>query len=114
MFGIDRGAQAAALIHRAGGTAVLAHPGQNLKGDYSPLEDVLQQGVDGIEVFSSYHSPDDVRALLDIAKARQAMLTAGSDFHGKTKPHIQIGGHGAEKYAMAERLLLQKGIAMML
>lgn len=98
-------AGAAALIHRSGGMAVLAHPGQNLKGDFSPLDDILRQGVDGIEVFSSYHSPEDVRTLAAIAKKRRVAVTAGSDFHGQVKPRIQIGGHGAEQYPEAECLL---------
>ena len=45
-------------IHRNRGTAVLAHPGVNLKGKEFLLEDILKLGIDGIEAFSGYHSPE--------------------------------------------------------
>jgi predicted metal-dependent phosphoesterase TrpH len=83
------------LIHKANGISVLAHPGQNLSDDYSLLTDIITEGIDGIEVFSSYHSEDTTACFLDIARQNHLLVTCGSDFHGKHKPNIQIGGHGA-------------------
>lgn len=50
------------LIHDTGGIAVLAHPGQNLAKD-DILYDIINEKIDGIKVFSSYHSERDVRIL---------------------------------------------------
>ncbi|MCL1928144.1 MAG: PHP domain-containing protein [Treponema sp.] len=83
------------LIHNANGMTVLAHPGQNLSGNFSLLPDIISEGLDGIEVYSSYHSAEDAAYFLDIAKQNRLLVSCGSDFHGKNKPAIQLGGHGA-------------------
>src|SRR5699024_67151 len=46
------------LIHQAGGKAVLAHPGNNLKGCFERFDEMVALGLDGVEAFSSYHSPE--------------------------------------------------------
>lgn len=81
-------------IHRNRGMAVLAHPGVNLKGKETLLEDILRLGMDGIEAFSSYHSPEQAEKFYSAAKAHRVFVTCGSDYHGKTKPSIAIGQHG--------------------
>lgn len=81
-------AQAIELIHNAGGMAVLAHPGQNLGHDESLLAQVLAQGMDGVEVYSSYHDERDIEFFK--AHLGDRLLTCGSDFHGKTKPAIKL------------------------
>jgi predicted metal-dependent phosphoesterase TrpH len=83
------------LIHSANGISILAHPAQNLTGGYDLLNDIVKEGIDGIEVFSSYHSKDAVTYFLDFAKQNNLLITSGSDFHGKNKPNIGIGCHGA-------------------
>lgn len=47
--------QVLAIIHQQQGIAVLAHPANNLKGNYALLEEMIAIGIDGIECFSSYH-----------------------------------------------------------
>lgn len=81
-------------IHRNHGAAVLAHPGVNLKGKEFLLEEVLKLGMDGIEAFSSYHSPEQAEEFYNAAKRHRVFVTCGSDYHGKTKPSIVIGQHG--------------------
>ena len=83
------------LIHKANGIAVLAHPGQNLKRNYTLLDGIIEEGIDGIEVFSSYHSAEEAAYFLSVAKRNKLIISAGSDFHGKNKPAIQLGGHGS-------------------
>lgn len=72
----------------------LAHPAQYglseealgaLLGDLCPL------GLRGIEVWHS--AQDSLRSarLLNIARLLQLLPTGGSDFHGATKPEIEIG-----------------------
>lgn len=88
-------ADAVSLIHRAGGIAVLAHPGQNLGGDDTLLHGIISERIDGIEVFSSYHDHAAANHYLEIARQHNLLVTCGSDFHGKHKPQIRLGGHGA-------------------
>jgi len=82
------------LIHRNGGKAVLAHPGVNLKGQEELLGEILDLGFDGVEAFSSYHTPDQAANFYRQARARGLLTTCGSDYHGKTKPAIRLGGYG--------------------
>lgn len=87
--------EAVNLIHRAGGKAVLAHPGQNLKDGFEFINDIIKTGIDGIEVYSSYHSRIDTEYFNKAAQANKLLVTCGSDFHGKTKPSIRLCGHRA-------------------
>lgn len=82
------------IIHRNGGAAVLAHPGMNLKGNLKLLDGIAKMGMDGMEVFSSYHSPEQIQTLKEEADRLHLFMTCGSDFHGKTKPAIALGQHG--------------------
>ncbi len=88
-------ADAIALLHRAGGVAVMAHPGlvplsqaalaarvASLAGD---------AGMDGIEAYYSQHSPNETAFFLDLAHAHSLLVTGGSDFHGVPKPHVPLG-----------------------
>lgn len=81
------------IIHNNGGVAVLAHPGVNLKEKERLLKDIISLGIDGIEVFSSYHSAKDSEFYYEVCKQNKLIYTCGSDFHGKTKPSLHIGGH---------------------
>ena len=83
------------LIHKARGIAVLAHPGKNLSGNYDLLDGIIAEGIDGIEAFSSYHSTEEAIYFQNIAKQNRLLISCGSDFHGKNKPNIHIGGHGS-------------------
>ena len=84
--------EAIELIHVAGGIPVLAHPGNNVKEDEELLHDIVQTGILGMEVYSSYHSPEQIQFYLRQAKKYDLIKTLGSDFHGKTKPSIKLGG----------------------
>ena len=79
------------LIRRTGGIPVLAHPGNNVKENGRLLEDILKEGIQGIEVYSSYHSADQVNYYREKALQYHLHMTCGSDFHGKTKPSITLG-----------------------
>lgn len=82
------------IIHRNGGRAVLAHPGVNLKNHNELLEPIAETGIDGIEAFSSYHTPEQCQYFYGEAGRLGRFVTCGSDYHGKTKPAIHIGRHG--------------------
>ncbi|KAE9528960.1 PHP domain-containing protein [Testudinibacter aquarius] len=82
------------IIHQNNGLAVLAHPHMNLKGKAHLLDGIIKTGIDGIEAFSSYHSPEQIQKSLNDAAQNGLFTTFGSDFHGKTKPSIQLAQHG--------------------
>lgn len=79
------------LLHEQQALAIVAHPGQNVKEDPSRMQALLALGVDGMEVYSSYHSPQQKDYYYQIAKEHGLLMTCGSDFHGKTKPSVHIG-----------------------
>lgn len=83
------------LIQETGGYAILAHPKKPFKQDKEMILKVMECGVRGLEVFSSYHSPKDIAFYMDIVKDASCFVTCGSDFHGKTKPAIQLGASNA-------------------
>jgi len=84
------------VIKASGGIPVLAHPGNNVKERHSLLEAIRVCGIEGIEVYSSYHSKEQVEYYKEYAMRHKLILTCGSDFHGKTKPSIAIGSTDCE------------------
>ena len=68
-------------IKADGGTAVLAHPGQ--QGNYDIIGSLVQNGLDGIE----WNHPSHNRKFRDMSEQAAGeyglFLTGGSDFHGK-------------------------------
>lgn len=79
------------IIVDSGGVPILAHPGNNIKEDKQLLESIIKQGIEGLEVYSSYHNKTQVDFYKEIALEKNLLSTCGSDFHGKTKPSIDIG-----------------------
>ena len=81
-------------IKDAGGLAVLAHPTwvRTTEGTLTDLARQLkEQGLDGVEVHYSTHTPRQTRTYLSLAKQLGLLVTGGSDFHGLTKPDIEVG-----------------------
>lgn len=83
--------EAIAFIRRNQGVPVVAHPGLNLKGREEIVLELLDQGADGLEAFNNYHSTGQITYFARVAEERKALMTCGSDFHGKTKPLIRPG-----------------------
>ncbi len=82
------------LIHHNRGMAVLAHPGANLKEEnLSLLDSLLALKLDGVEAYSSYHTPRQAEYFRGRARESLLFVTCGSDYHGKTKPSIRLGQH---------------------
>ncbi len=84
------------IIEESGGIPILAHPGNNIKENINLLEQIISCGIKGIEVYSSYHSREQVEFYNKFSLKHKLLLTCGSDFHGKTKPSIVIGGTDCE------------------
>jgi len=86
--------EALAIIKDNGGKAILAHPGNNLKGQLELLDEIVKSGVDGLEVFCSYHDEKTARYFYEQALKHSLIFTCGSDYHGKTKPSVKLGETG--------------------
>ncbi len=87
--------EAVALIHSAGGKAVLAHPGL-LKRSFAEVDvfvaGLKQAGLDGIECIYSKHTPSQTEKFLALAEKYQLKTGCGSDFHGEqVKPDVELG-----------------------
>lgn len=53
--------------------------------------EIINEGVEGVEAYSSYHSLEAVEFFKNLAEKYNVFVTCGSDFHGKTKPAIKLG-----------------------
>lgn len=101
---------AVALVRDNGGVPVVAHPGLNLRGRERTVERLLDLGAAGLEAFNNYHDAKQAGYFAALVRRRGALMTCGSDFHGKTKPLIHVGqyrfGEGFETFleASAARL----------
>ena len=69
-------------IKKAGGLAVMAHPG--LVQEVWDFPKWVEAGLDGLEVFYPAHSYTLKQELLKIARKYDLLATGGSDYHG---PH---------------------------
>lgn len=79
------------LIKNDNGLVIFAHPGNNIKEDKKLLYEIMHMGLDGLEAYSSYHSPEQTEFFLNHAEMNNWIITCGSDFHGKNKPKIKLG-----------------------
>lgn len=83
------------LILNSGGTPVLAHPKSlELEKDefIKLLESMIDCGLEGIEVYHSSHSYEEMDYYLKVAEEYKLLVSGGSDYHGKSvKPDIEIG-----------------------
>jgi predicted metal-dependent phosphoesterase TrpH len=69
----------------------VAHPGLNFRGKEETVSELLDQGAAGLEVFNNYHNRDQTGTFAILVQQKKALMTCGSDFHGKNKPSIEIG-----------------------
>lgn len=100
--------EALQIIHSCGGVAVLAHPGVNLDHNAVCIHELIDMGLDGIEVYSSYHTPKQTAHYKSVANENAILQTCGSDFHGKTKPDIQIGDVPCKDGGILAEILLER------
>ena len=100
-------ADAVRWIREAGGVPVLAHPTwvrTSAEGLRVLVRELKAAGLGGVEVHYSTHTPSQTTEYLDLAKQCDLLVTGGSDFHGVTKPDIEVGiGRGQLK--VSQKLL---------
>lgn len=103
--------EAITLINKTGGIAVIAHPANTVKRNEKVITDMVQQGIVGMESYSSYHTSDDRQYYHELAERLGIMETMGSDFHGKNKPSVSLGNtYGEGKEAKTIKNLEKFGV----
>jgi predicted metal-dependent phosphoesterase TrpH len=88
--------EAIQLIVADGGIPALAHPGLiPLANPMRDIKNVLKTFVDlggkGIEAYAPVHSGPFTELLLALAERYNMVVTGGTDFHGESKPRLQLG-----------------------
>jgi predicted metal-dependent phosphoesterase TrpH len=93
------------VIKNIGGIPILAHPAATLSfEDDNLIDDLLEFGIAGLEVFSSYHREEQEEHYFRYCREKEILYTCGSDFHGKLKPDIKIGQVKNNSYEVVEQL----------
>ena len=77
-------------IHQANGIAILSSWRLDYIDDQA-IEILLDEGIDGIECFSPDLHEETMTAVLRIIQHRKLFVSAGSDYHGPTKPERKMG-----------------------
>jgi len=81
--------EAIQIILKVGGVPVLAHP--DLMGHDKYLEEFVDYGLKGLEVYHTDHKPHVSKRYEEMAKRFGLVMTGGSDCHGLGKGRILIG-----------------------
>jgi predicted metal-dependent phosphoesterase TrpH len=79
-----------ALVHRAGGLAIWAHPGE----DATParVATLASVGLDGVEVLHPSHPPYLSQKLMQTVESAGLLPSGGSDWHGTHDGPRRLGG----------------------
>ena len=82
------------LILNSGGIPVLAHP-KSLELSNEELNNLVKRmkeiGLQGIEVYHSSHTKEEMKAYLELAQKYDLLISGGSDYHGSiVKPNVEI------------------------
>lgn len=79
------------LIKACGGVPVLAHPMYTFKDTPEYIDELIEKGIQGLELFTPYHTGKDVNSLIKLVKKYHLGVTGGSEFHGIHKPQFEMG-----------------------
>ena len=89
-------------IKGLGAIPILAHPSDTGEENIRAL---IRDGLEGLEAFSPYHTPEEQEAFRVFAETQGLLITAGSDFHGKNvKPDVELGQVSGGHYDLLNRL----------
>jgi 3',5'-nucleoside bisphosphate phosphatase len=99
--------QAIALIHEAGGAAVIAHPYWDIS-EPTEVDDLIRSlGADGVETFYPTHSKEQTAHLLELCNELNLVPTGSSDYHGPT--HKTFASFGAyDTYGLGQPRVPEK------
>jgi len=89
-------------VKKFGGVPVLAHPSDTKERD---IRELISYGLCGLEVYSSYHTPEQEKRFLSIVYEYNLIVTAGSDFHGEAvKPDVKLADIRGNEEELVEKL----------
>ena len=89
-------------VKKFGGVPVLAHPSDTEEHD---IRELISHGLCGLEVYSSYHTPEQEKHFLSIVYEYNLVATAGSDFHGEAvKPDVKLADIRGNREELVMRL----------
>lgn len=103
--------QVVKAVGEAGGVSIVAHAGdlsrnRSLISD-AQLEALIDEGLDGLEVWHRGNPPEQRDRLLALARAHGLLVTGGSDWHGKGKPN-RLGENLTDEATVAE--IVRRGV----
>ena len=96
--------EALEIVHGAGGTASVAHPGAN-GISRQELKSMAEVGLDAVEAWHPEHPPNQAEAFTRWGEELGMLATAGSDYHGPTvQPDRKLGDRflAPERFAALE------------
>jgi 3',5'-nucleoside bisphosphate phosphatase len=94
--------EAVAVIRKAGGVPVLAHPGLADRDELIPA--LVTAGLMGIEAYYAEHSATQTREYLELCRRHDLVPTGGSDYHGPQSGRANPPGSPAVPWASWEML----------
>ena len=86
--------QVIANIRDAGGVPVLAHGGLLRISEVELnqwIDSMAKKGLMGLECYHNAHTPQMERLLRAAAERNGLLVTGGSDFHGSSRPDVEMG-----------------------
>lgn len=86
--------QVVANIRDAGGVPVLAHGGLLRISEVELnqwIDSMAKKGLMGLECYHNAHTPQMERLLRAAAERNRLLVTGGSDFHGASRPDVELG-----------------------
>lgn len=87
-------------IKKAGGFAVLAHPGQ--QKNYELIDKLYPLGLDGVELYHRWNDEEAIKEIGSHCEGKDLFFTGGSDYHGSFSRHrVDIGDYLATDEAVA-------------
>ncbi|ACQ81154.1 PHP domain protein [Beutenbergia cavernae DSM 12333] len=92
-----------AVVRRAGGVPVFAHPRADARGrivDASVVRDMAHAGLAGLEVDHRDHTDAARETLRALAAELGLLVTGSSDYHGAGKPN-RLGEHTTSRAVLA-------------
>lgn len=95
------------VIRTSNAVSILAHP-KTIK-DQSIVLDIIDMGVDGIEIINSKHSYSEIIHYIKLAERFQLIKTCGSDCHGKEyNGRMLLGYYGMNYKALKPMIHLHQ------
>ncbi|WP_066635431.1 PHP domain-containing protein [Desulfolucanica intricata] len=94
--------EAVKLILSAKGVPVLAHPGLDV--NKSLISELIDAGIQGIEVYHPSHSWDQINLYTALARVNSLIITGGSDYHGQNNDERSRLGSVLVDYTVVKEL----------